>query len=319
MTKNIKQANTLEFNNAKKIDSFLFLQTLMIVNLVIMGVTLSNIIHFIIEDVYKQPLVKSIFFGTEYAVSGAWFIITTFVFQGFSIWEWSRFKKNSILIKDTRRLFVLQIALYASSIIAFFYIISIIYGFLSGKTDYYGLIRILVTLVILAIGMIYVSMQMYCSRFIQTRAYIFSINLTCLASVIGIISLIMIFASPLLQRKINKDITRANSLIHISKKIQHYFNNYGHLPQTLDNLLMLGLLKNDHLADSEKKPYTYKIITDRSFDLCTHFETDSDMARRISPFSNYDYKQGDQCQRYFMEKNRNGYYDLQFHLHTRES
>ncbi len=292
----------------------LFTQSIMKFLLLIMGITFCNILHFSIEDKFDLPIVPSTFFGAEYATSGSWFIVITLIFLCLTIWQWYKIRQAPYLLGTVSRKVDSKIMLFLGSAISFAYIIYILYGFLSGHSDFYGLLRILITLMVLTIGMVFVGVEGYFPKILDTKAYLLVVSAISITSIVTVISLVVTFASPTTLRLLQRDIVRAEQVNKLAHNIKRYYEQFKELPKSLDKVTIFGIIKREDLMDPQGQPYTFHPITNRSFDICTTFESDSNKIKRLMPiFNNEDpwkYNQGLQCRRYFMEKDKDGEYIL---------
>jgi hypothetical protein len=276
--------------------------------LLILGFTFSNILHFAIEDIYQQPPQFSMFFGSEYAKSTSWLLITSIVFLSLSFYLGYLLRKEPALFYAGKRQFLLKILLVTGSIVASFYIVHIVYSFFSGKSDIYGLLRILVTLFVLSCGMVYALIESRCEMFVRHKGYfVFLSFFIFLASATGVF-ITLHNASPTALRTLHQDLKRTEDIKTIAFGIKTYFKSYEKLPSTLEELADKGILKKQDLHDPVKEAYQYKAVAPQSFEVCTTFQGNDKLARRLH--RDVQFEKGFQCQRFFIEANKEGHLKL---------
>jgi hypothetical protein len=276
--------------------------------LLIVGWTFSNILHFAIEDVYHQPPQYNMFFGMEYATSTSWLLITSLVFLVLSFYSGRLLRKEPALFHAGKRQFFLKVLLVAGCIVAAFYIVHIIYSFFSGKSDVYGLLRILVTLFVLLCGMVYALIEYRCEGFVRRQGYFFFLSFfILLASATGV-SITLHNASPAALRVLHQDLKRTEDIKTIAFGVKTYFKSYEKLPASLEELADKGILKKQNLQDPINEPYQYKPIAHQSFEVCAAFQGNDALARRVH--RDVHFEKGLQCQRFFIETSKEGHLKL---------
>jgi len=79
--------------------------------------------------------------------------------------------------------------------------------------------------------------------------------------------------TPISQRAINLDETRLNDFQEIKYQIDNYYRDSQSLPKTLDDLE--GRVNNNSTDPETKQKYSYSIVSNIEYQLCTTFSTDS--------------------------------------------
>ena len=131
---------------------------------------------------------------------------------------------------------------------------------------------------------------------------IFLIELGILCTVLVGVSF-YIAGTPISQRAVNLDETRLNDFQEIKHQIDNYYRDNQSLPKALDNLGS-GIYNN--LIDPEtKQKYSYSLISNIEYQLCTTFSADYNEAgyddfRYPAPGNSF-HKKGYDCIKYKIE------------------
>ena len=299
--------NEQQSSSAFKISTtttYLFLYIIANLCLFISGLTFSNILHFSIEDHFHQPLESSFFFGREYALSLSWLLMTSLIYIILTFVIKHNQDRYFEIFFTKGRIRTLNVLLCIGYVFTFLYVVNIIYSFFSGHSDSYGLLRIGVTFTLLILGIVYTFFESRYFNISKNKFYLFSITTLLCFMNIWSINLTFKYASPHMLKQYKEDAQKIHNVKTIAIEIKKYYQNFGRLPVALNILNDYGFLS----SVSSIQDYTYKAVTNQSFDICTTFEKDSEAARRITrhkPF-NYHFQKGRQCERFFLKKIKAG-------------
>lgn len=298
-------------NNHLKMGIYSLIFPTMMICILIIGITIANIFHFWIEDFYQQPLIISLLFGKEYAVSASWLIITSSAFL-ILCWYHQYLISNTKVSREScikRNLLNTLFVLFL--IISLFYLVKIIYDFLSGSSDAAGLFRIFVTLLLNLLGIAYIILEFRQIKYPTPKMYLGVLSgIILVFNIIGL-SISFKYASPTIMRTLRQDQQRVKDIKKISMEIKAYFKSNTSLPKSLEELKQVGLLQERDIFDPLKSPYVYVPKNNNTFSICTTFQRNSDEARRIRPNNNQYYDKGYQCQNYRVTKIEDGKYSLE--------
>ena len=290
-------------------DMYVFIFAIAQICLFIVGLTFCNILHFAIEDHFGEPTQSTLFFGEEYAYSMSWMLLTslTYIALTFVHKRLSR-QEPELLLSKSRQTF-LNVLIIMGSCMTFFYLIHTVYSFFDGTSDEYGLLRVLVTLSVLTMGIGYAWLESRSLNFIQTSAYTILLSILLVIANIVAVSLTMHYASPKLIRMYKRDVKKIQDVHNIATSVRDFYSNFNRLPDNLkllDDYGLTSLLRSKADASS----YTYSILTQQSFQVCTAFESNSDMAKRLNrnylPYFKYNFLKGQQCEHFFVARNSTG-------------
>lgn len=110
------------------------------------------------------------------------------------------------------------------------------------------------------------------------------IKLIALLVVLGAVVLGFIVAgSPQRARELRADSERVQDLEQIRNGINNFFTVEGVLPESLDELKASGRLFSPETVLSDpltKEPYSYRLLTDTTFEMCATFSLPSEPADR---------------------------------------
>jgi len=130
---------------------------------------------------------------------------------------------------------------------------------------------------------------------------IFLVELGILCAVLLGVSF-YIAGTPISQRAINLDATRLNDFQEIKYRIDNYYRDNQRVPRTLADL---GNIKNNSIDPETKQPYSYSIMSDVGYQLCTTFSTDSEETGydeyRYYALEGRSHKKGYDCMEYKIE------------------
>src|SRR3989338_10485869 len=109
--------------------------------------------------------------------------------------------------------------------------------------------------------------------------------------------------TPISQRAINLDETRLNYFQEIKYQIDNYYRDNQSLPKTLHDLA--GRINNNSTDPETKQKYSYSIVSNIEYQLCTSFSTDSEEAGydeyRYRPLEGKTHKKGYDCIKHKIE------------------
>lgn len=276
--------------------TFVFLGRLF--TLLLIGYALNNIINFYIEDHYVLPLDSEAIFGTTYAQNITWQIICSLLFLAFFYFDQRWLKDNAYAAKSSFRRGVLLCFMGIFSLSIVLYIGVVMYSYLQGLSEPYGLLRVGVAVAILAMGALYTYLEQADLNLILKKSYVISSTLI-LTLFLGIsLSALNTYAAPSFMRQAQADIERAERLTQVKKKIELYYQFNKKMPTEFSKK-ELGLEDNFILDDMN---FTRK--SDNSFEVCANFDTDQN--RRIKASVDFNLKKGRICKIHTFQFEKHG-------------
>lgn len=290
-------------------DMYIFIFAVAQICLFIVGLTFCNIVHFSIEDHFGEPTQSTVFFGEEYAYSMSWMLLTSLTYIALTFVHKRLSRQEPELLLSKSRQALLNTLIIAGSCMTFFYLIHTIYSFFDGTSDEYGLLRVFVTLSVLTMGIGYAWLESRSLNFIQTSAYTLILAIVLIIANIAAVSLTIHYASPKLIRMYKRDVKKIQDVHDIATSVKQYYDNFNRLPDSLKLLDDYGLSRLLR-SKVDSASYTYSILTPQSFEVCTVFESNSDVAKRLGrnylPYFKYNFLKGQQCEHFFVARNSEG-------------
>lgn len=243
--------------------------------LVVIGFAFSNILYFVIEDIFNLPVQFSFPLGTEYAVSVSTLLvmsvvfITCFALNGFI----QRKEPREILESKWRRLF-LRFMLFLTLIVFIIYVIGIFYDYFSGKGDLTQLLKTVVMLLVTSL----VSFIFYFEakpKIANSKVYRSFVYFSVLASSVTGAFLTIHFAPPSIMRDVHYDYHLLRSIDNAVIKIKAYSDSEKHLPKQLSDTESYG--EGYYEIELDEKDLTrlhYSIKNENTFQICAEFKSD---------------------------------------------
>jgi len=262
-------------NNGAK---FAFFYLLSLVALIFMALSTGMIIFQIINknmvDIINQYQGRFSEDALKFAISAL--IISTPIFY-LTIWQIIKNLKSGVLDKDSGiRKWLTYLILLITSVVALGWLIGVINTFLDGDLTTKFILK--------AITAIFIAAAVF-------TFYLYDIKRESVAKTDNIIkiyfygSLIIVIAvfiaslftveSPTRTRNRKIDEAMLENFSLINNDISMYFEDYEKLPDSLDVLVNeYNFLGNRDLVDPEtKQAYEYKIIDDKTYEICATFRT----------------------------------------------
>lgn len=273
------------------------------------GFAAVNIFHFAVEDYFQTDIIHNFLLGEEFALSQSILIVSSLFFIAFSFLYTRCHQDIFILSSFKKKVLLLAMAIIGLSI--FTYICLVVYSFFSGKSDPYGLIRMLATFFVLFIAIFLMFLRFKANDIFYTKKIILLDNICLFMLLLPATYFTFYFAPPSLMKQVKHDYESAQILQTISGKVFSYYDKNENLPFKLENLSEKGYFK--HLSFNIDD-VSYRKNTERTYSLCSHFHTDSDDHKRHKKrfrfygTSSQDlvYKKGLYCFHYEVKKNING-------------
>lgn len=238
------------------------------------GITSCNIFHFVIEDYYQTEIIKSILFGTEYAVSQSVLTVSSICYLALVVLR-RTLKIESELGNTSKKLLVFLALCCAISI--FIYLSLVVHGFFSGKSEPGGLLRVITTVSFSGLGLFFISNRLNdYSKLAKWRNYCESAILLAVNAIC--ICLTLQFASPKKMADFRHDLTTLSEIKNFTNATQKYFSRNGKLPLNSEQLRASGYLK-EYSIDLQKIHYLQK--ADNTFSVSAVFLTSSKDFRRV--------------------------------------
>jgi len=275
--------------------------------LFLFGITFSNILHFYIEDYFNADLVRGIFFDTEYATSLSWMLILSVFFIILTFYQHHIAQKNPNTLTSLWRKNVLIFLAWFSLFISATYTLKIVYIFLSGQSDVYGLLRIGITLGMVILGFVYIWMELRCPDFIKKTIYP-----VVLSGSIGVLACTGIYCSlaygsPSLLRLVRKDLSKIDTMKELAYSVKGFFSEFKKLPKNVQEMEDAGFLNKGRMKALNS--CTYQVINQddssiATFKICTNFKTTSKDARRLQTRDYFE--SGSKCQVFVIKSKPEG-------------
>lgn len=242
--------------------------------ILLMGITSCNIFHFAIEDYYHAEIIKSILFGTEYAVSQSVLAVSSLCYLVFLV-LCKTLKIESDLGSTNKKLLMFLALCCAISI--FTYLSLVVYGFFSGKSEPGGLFRVITTVSFLGLGLFFIANRLNdYSKLAKWRIYCESAILLTANAIC--ICLTLHFASPKKLTDFRHDLVTLSEIEKFTNATQKYFSRNGKLPLNAEQLQTSGYLK-EYSIDLQKIHYLQK--ADNTFSVSAEFLTSSQDFQRV--------------------------------------
>jgi hypothetical protein len=275
----------MEFQKKSRTSNKFFTINLLI--LFFIGITLCNILHFYIEDAYNLALVPTFFFGPEYAINLAWMLVLLPPFIILSFAQYRIIQQHPDAVDSSWRKKILTFLSWLSIVMSVPYIVGIVYTFLSGRSDVYGLMRAGINLGLIILGFVYVWTERRCTDFIKKALYPVILNV-CIVILGGIgMAYSLPYGSPYLMQTARKDLQKISDIKELSENVKSFVEKFKRLPRTIDDLLESGLVDRELVVNRLKDIQNpYEIVRQKDnnvsvFKICAHFETESKDARRL--------------------------------------
>ena len=273
---------------------------------VLIGVTATNIFHFSVEDYFSTNMIPNMFFGKEYALSQSILFVSSFFYLLFGFLF---IKIDCDIFKlTTRKKNILIFLMSAICLMVFVYICIVVYSYFSGKSEPYGLLRILITFFVLACAFIaaYIRLNSKNELFYSSNIFLYDF-FVILFFTITTAFLTIHFASPSDIKKHNEDIKSIKELEVIARQVERFYAANSKLPQSLDKLKSKGYLK---MFSDDLSQYQLNVHKENEYSLCAQFNYDFGYLRRQShnipmvyEIKTMPYKKGEYCYKYQIKKN----------------
>ena len=260
------------------------------------GYGLISIIHFALEDAFLMPLstfFATDLFGFEYATFLSWGLILSLIFLAGDLYTryWLRHHPDLFADPVRRVLFTLFFALILYVFCTD--LISIFYGFFSGRTGPFGLSLSISTLVLSVCILGYIYVQMYVPTFACSRAFsIIVVGFTACGMICGIV-LTLAYAPPWIMAKADQDI-KTLTFLHktLPEQLKKYWSDYKTLPAKLDRMAAWKTVPS-----SLKDKITYTFYGPKQCTICAVLDVDPLTARRVRIKTDFsDNLSGKMCQ-----------------------
>jgi hypothetical protein len=276
---------------------------LLILLLCIIGISGSNIIHFGIEDYFQTALIRSYFFGVEYALSQSVFLVCSLCYFFLIVFQNYLKKRIDIFNVSYKKLFLFFAFCFAVNI--FVYITIIVYSYFSGRSEAGGLYRILVTILFSLLALFFIYNRVSEKENVLTRfSRLIETSLLLLLSCVTFY-ITMTYASPKEHIHLQNDIKLHDMIKNFSLAVENFYVKNNHLPKEKTVLDSAGYLKS-YAIDLDK--ITYKTKDSNTFSICGDFLTNSKDFRRINQMQNGSitpFKKGHFCFNYQLKSDTN--------------
>lgn len=136
------------------------------------------------------------------------------------------------------------------------------------------------------------------------RKYKIAISLIGIVVALTIATGFTLIGSPVNQQLLRYDETRYNDMQQVKYRIESYYQANNKLPASLQDLNYSGMSLNDPQTG---KPYTYTIISEDKYTICTDFSTNAEEFKKYSNSTYFDtpitHMKGHSCIPFFISQN----------------
>lgn len=253
-----------------------FVEMIIFLCLLIMGVTFTNLLQFWIEDTYNIPT-NNMLFGTTYARSLAWLTLTAPIL---CISKWIQrylIQKNIDLFGNTLRHWVLRGIISLLCFIMLCLLTSLLFDYFNGtgKWEKPYILRDTVNYAVLSFGIgLYLLENNAQSIFLTKKYFISFYTIIIICCSMGFYVSFQ-HASPTLMAQYHKDLEAAKNVWEIARAIQNYRNIYKKIPKDLSTLNMRGFIESP-----DALPVTFEKTGARSFKICATYAHSAQEGRR---------------------------------------
>lgn len=263
------------------------------------AISLVNLLFTVINKAYPQV---NTYYSSSYSIS---FPVSVMIimFPIFILLMWLLEKsydvepgKRDVGIKK----WLTYITLFVSGLITAGVLITVVYYFIDGRELTTGfLLKILVTFAVsLAVFMYYITD-------IRGKLTSTSRKIWAVASAIVIIGAIiagfLIIGSPRTQQLIRYDEQRVSDLQNIDNEVRSYYQQYGSIPSTLNDVSKLNSYMTLPVDPQTKNSYVYVLVgqSAKAYQLCATFNKDSSAQNTAYPMyvgaPNWNHPAGHYC------------------------
>lgn len=265
---------------------------------------LSRIYFNLVEDWFYAGKHFGLFGLTmDYGQAATLVLIATvglFITRAFSL---KLSKSGAVSLDAGSRIWMLRLILLAASLSAICDIYALITSFMVGAGSALELCEALITLVV-AIGIIaFCLLELRLKTMANLRVFSLFTSLFLVLAVISFASAVYM-APPWVMRLVREDLVTLDKLRIITNKIDQYYTKHKNVPESL---AVLGeYLPKDELNDpATGNPFDYKVIDQRTYEICGVFRTDKTQVPRnmhrsrmygvSDPFEKLSYQKGKSC------------------------
>lgn len=265
-----------------------FINLLTVIGLYVVVVSFGGLVFQLINIYFPDPLQAS--YGHFPRQSLRWPLSILVIVFPLYVWLTAYGEKNLAQNPAKRELkirkWLLYLTLFATTIVIIIDLITLIFWFLEGELTVRFLLKVATVLLIAAAVFLYyawnVKNEIPASRDKRMRFFINGvIVIVCVIIVAGF----FVAGSPQAERQRRFDEQRVSDLQTIQYQIVNYWQAKEELPPTLEDLRdeLLGFVPP--LDPETGEPYEYKVVEDKSFELCAVFnlsnEYNEDIAKQI--------------------------------------
>lgn len=285
----------MENNNTHKHNlsaSIFFLLLGRIISLIVAFVSAASILFQGINRLIPDASGNYYNMSTSLQNAIAFFIVSIIVLCVLEVIDKKSINKNNELLSLPLRKWLLISVLFILGLVILGDLIAIIRYFLSGEITNRFISKVLSLLMLSSIVFIYYyHVLTWDTAWSKKSRKVFSI----IGIVISVLILIFGFyltGSPKTQRNIRIDQERENMLQSINYSISDYWQRYGTMPATLNDLNKISSIFTDSNNPVDSSVYTYKIIDikNQKYELCSVFNFSTETIKKYMSPTNYVYE-----------------------------